>query len=58
MSLKAHLPISVEAEFFLIRRERGTEQRDEGRGLESSLCADEHSPSDKASDGPVCIILV
>ena len=45
---KAHLHISVEAEG-LIRRERGTEQRDQGRGLQSSLRADEHSPfwSDK-----------
>ena len=41
--LKAHLHLSVEAEVF-IRRERGTEQRDRGRGLERSVCADEHSP--------------
>ena len=41
--VKAHPHISVEAEVF-IRRERGTEQRDRGRGLESSVCADEHSP--------------
>ena len=41
--LKAHLPLSVEAEVF-IRRGRGTEQRDQGRGLQSSLQADEHRP--------------
>ena len=37
--LKAHLHLSVEAEVF-IRRERGTEQRDQGRGLQSPLRAD------------------
>ena len=40
--LKAHLHLSVEAE--VIIRERGTEQRDQGEGLQGSLCADEHSP--------------
>ena len=39
--LKAHLYLSVEAEFF-IGRERG--QRDQQRGWKSSLHADEHSP--------------
>ena len=37
--LKAHLHISVEAEVF-IRRGKGMEQRDQGRGLKSSLHAD------------------
>ena len=41
--LKAHLPLSVEAEVF-IRSKRGTEQRDQGRGLQRSLRADKHSP--------------
>lgn len=41
--LKAHLCISVEAEA-LIRKERGTEERDRGRWLQSSLRADKHSP--------------
>ena len=41
--LKTHLHLSVEAEVF-IRRERGPEQRDQGRGLKSSLRAEEHSP--------------
>ena len=41
--LKVHLHISVEAEVF-IRRDRRTEQRDEGKGLQRSLRADEHSP--------------
>ena len=36
--LKAHLHLSVEAEVF-IRRKRGPEQSDQGRG-----CTDEHSP--------------
>ena len=40
--LKTHLYNTVEAEVF-IRRERGTEQRGQGRGLKSSLCADQHS---------------
>ena len=40
---KAHLHLSVEAEAF-IKRERGTEQRDRGRGLQISVRADEHSP--------------
>ena len=40
------------------RGERGTEQRDQGRRLKSCLRAEEHSPSDKASDGLVYIILV
>ena len=35
----AHLHLSVEAEVF-IRKERGTEQRDQGRGLQNSLRAD------------------
>ena len=35
--------LSVETGVF-IRRERGTEQRAQERGLQSSLCADEHSP--------------
>ena len=41
--LKVHLPTSVEAGVF-ITSERRTEQRDQGRGLKSFLCADEHSP--------------
>ena len=41
--LKSHLYISVEAGG-LIRRDRGTEQKEQGRGLKSSLHADEHSP--------------
>ena len=40
---KAHLHLSVEAEIS-IRRERGTEQGDQGRSLQSSVRADEHSP--------------
>ena len=40
--LKAHLYLSVETEVFL-RRGRGTEQRDKGKGLKISLRADEHS---------------
>ena len=43
---KAHLHLSVEAEAF-IRRERGTEQRDQGRGLKGSLRADELGPFQK-----------
>ena len=39
----AHLHLSVEAEVF-IRRERGREQRDQGRALRSPLRADEPSP--------------
>ena len=39
---KAHLHLSVEAEA-VIRRERGTEQRDQRREFKSSLRADEHS---------------
>ena len=55
--LKAHLHLSVEAEVFL-RRERGTEQGDQGGGLlKSSLCADGHSPFNQASKGLVCVIL-
>ncbi|XP_054430320.1 propionyl-CoA carboxylase alpha chain, mitochondrial isoform X2 [Pteronotus mesoamericanus] len=42
--LKAHLP--VEAEVF-IRRKRGTEEKDQGRGMKSSLCANEDSPFHK-----------
>ena len=41
--LQAHLHISVEAEVF-IRMKRGIEQRDQRRGLESSLGADQQSP--------------
>lgn len=41
--LKVHLPILVEEEVS-IRRERETEQRDQGWGLKSSLRADEHGP--------------
>ena len=41
--LKPHLHMSAQAEVF-IRRERGTEQRGQGKGLKSSLPADEHSP--------------
>ena len=44
--LKAHLHLSVEAEVF-IRRERKTEQRDQGRGVKSPLYADKHSPFQK-----------
>ena len=55
--LKACLHFSVEAAVF-IRRERGTEQREKWRGLQSSLRADEHSHSNKAASGPVCVILV
>ena len=54
--LKAHLHLSVEAEVF-IRRERGTELRDEGRGLQSSLRAMSTVLSGKASDSLVCVIL-
>lgn len=39
LGLKAHLLIAVEAEV-TIRRQRETEQRDQERGLISSLCAD------------------
>ena len=55
--LKAHLQLSVEAEVF-IRREKGTEQRDQGRGLQSSHVQTSTVHSDKACDSPVCIILV
>ena len=41
--LKAHLPLSVEAEVF-IRRGRGTEQRDQGRGLKGSPQTDGLGP--------------
>ena len=41
--LKARLPLSVEAEVS-IRRERGTEQRYQGRGLQIPVRAREHSP--------------
>ena len=37
--LKAHLPLSVEAEV-CIRAGRGTEERDQGRGLKSSPSAE------------------
>ena len=40
---QAHLLLSVEAEAF-IRRGRGTEERDQGRGLRSPLRADQPSP--------------
>ena len=46
---KAHPHRSVEAEVF-IRRERGREQRDQGRELESSPGADKHSPFQLAND--------
>ena len=36
---KARLCLSVEVDVFK-RKERGTEQREHGRGLQSSLCAD------------------
>ena len=36
--LTGHFPISLEAEVFR-RRERGTEQRNQERGLQSSVCA-------------------
>ena len=39
---KAHFHFSVQAEVF-IRKERGTEQRYQGRGLKSSLRAGEHN---------------
>ena len=53
--LKARLPISAEAEVF-IRTERNRTKRSR-EGLTSSLSADERSPSNKASDGPLCVIL-
>ena len=40
---KVHLLLSVEAEVSE-RRQRGTEQRDQGRGFRSSLRADDRSP--------------
>ena len=41
--LMSQIDLSVEAEVS-IRRERGTELRDQGRGDQSSLLADDHSP--------------
>ena len=55
--LKVHLHLSVEAEVFT-RRERGTEQRDQERGLKNSLRAEQHSPFWLDSDGPECVIPV
>ena len=55
--LKAHLHISVEAEVF-IRRKRKMEERDQGRGVKSSLKQMSTVHSDKASGGPACISLV
>ena len=55
---KAHLHLSVEAENF-IRRQRGTEQTDQGKGLRSSLYRLTSTiHSEKAVDGLLCVILV
>ena len=52
--LKAHLPPSEEAEAFM-RRERGTEHRNQGRGCQVPLMQTSTVHSDKAGDGPVCV---
>ena len=55
MSQSPSLPLSGGRGFY----KRGTEQRDQGRGLKSSPHAQVSTVhSDKASDGPVCSILV
>ena len=55
--LKAHLHLSVQVEV-VVRRGRGTEQRDQGRGTKVLCVQMSTVHSNKASDGPLCIILV
>ena len=53
---KAHFHFSVQAEVF-IRKERGTEQRNQGAGCKVLYVQMSTVHSDKPSDGPVCVIL-